>query len=156
MRAQQGREGKDDQSWNLVSGTQGSRERLEFSLPVSLLPQMLTGKVSSDPSSQNRPRNSETSPCEFATWRECLPQNSPLLTLFPSQESCSFLVFFVCFLFFCLFVFLGPHPRHMEVPRLGVESELQLPAYATATAMPDLSCVCDLHHSSWQCWILNH
>ena len=27
----------------------------------------------------------------------------------------------------------------MEVPRLGVESELQLPAYATATAMPDLS-----------------
>ena len=29
---------------------------------------------------------------------------------------------------------LGPHPRHMEVPRLGVESELQLPAYATATA----------------------
>ena len=29
---------------------------------------------------------------------------------------------------FVLFVFLGPHPRHMEVPRLGVESELQLPA----------------------------
>ena len=27
----------------------------------------------------------------------------------------------------------------MEVPRLGVESELQLPAYATATATPDLS-----------------
>ena len=25
------------------------------------------------------------------------------------------------------FVFLGPNPRHMEVPRLGVESELQLP-----------------------------
>ena len=25
----------------------------------------------------------------------------------------------------------------MEVPRLGVEPELQLPAYATATAMPD-------------------
>ena len=22
------------------------------------------------------------------------------------------------------FVFLGPHPRHMEVPRLGVKSEL--------------------------------
>ena len=22
------------------------------------------------------------------------------------------------------FVFLGPHPEHMEVPRLGVESEL--------------------------------
>ena len=33
------------------------------------------------------------------------------------------------------FSFLGPHPQHMEVPRLGVESELQLPAYTTATAM---------------------
>ena len=32
----------------------------------------------------------------------------------------------------------------------GVKSELQLPAYTTATAMPDLSHVCDLHHSSWQ------
>ena len=32
---------------------------------------------------------------------------------------------------------------------------LQLPAYATATAMPDLNCVCDLHHSSWQHQILN-
>ena len=25
---------------------------------------------------------------------------------------------------FLLFVFLGPHPRHREVPRLGVQSEL--------------------------------
>ena len=29
--------------------------------------------------------------------------------------------------------FLGPHPQHMEVPRLRVELELQLLAYATAT-----------------------
>ena len=36
----------------------------------------------------------------------------------------------------------------MEVPGLGVESELQLLTYATAT--PDPSRVCDLHHSSWQ------
>ena len=43
----------------------------------------------------------------------------------------------------------------MEVPRLGVELELQLPAYTTATALPDLSCICDLHHSSWQHQILN-
>ena len=28
---------------------------------------------------------------------------------------------------------LGPHPWHMEVPRPGVELELQLPAYTTAT-----------------------
>ena len=65
-------------------------------------------------------------------------------------------VFCLVFLFVCLFVcFLGPHPGHVEVPRLGVESELQLPAYATATPMPDPSCICSLHHSSWQPWILN-
>ena len=38
----------------------------------------------------------------------------------------------------------------MEVPRLWVESELQLPAYTTATAMRDLSQVYILHHSSRQ------
>ena len=43
----------------------------------------------------------------------------------------------------------------MEVPRLGVESELQLPAYLTATATPDRSWVFDLHHSSRQHQILN-
>ena len=40
------------------------------------------------------------------------------------------------------------------VPRLEVESELPLLAYTTATATPDLSQVCDLHHSSRQHWIL--
>ena len=53
------------------------------------------------------------------------------------------------------FNFLGLHLQHMEVPRLGVESQLQLSATATATAAPDLSCVCDLHHSSRQYQILN-
>ena len=43
----------------------------------------------------------------------------------------------------------------MEVPGLGVELDLQPPAYATATAMPDLSHVFYLHHSSWQHRILN-
>ena len=42
----------------------------------------------------------------------------------------------------------------MEVPRLGVELELLLPAYARATT-PDPSCVFDLHHSSWQRQIVN-
>ena len=59
----------------------------------------------------------------------------------------------VVFFFFFFLVFLGPHPQYMEAPRLGVESELWTPAYATA--MPDLSCICGLHHSSEQCWILN-
>ena len=35
--------------------------------------------------------------------------------------------------------FLGPRPRHMEVPSLAVELELQQPAYTTAAA--------GLHHS---------
>ena len=52
------------------------------------------------------------------------------------------------FIYFC---FLG----HMEVPRLGVEPKLQQPAYTTATATPNLSCSCDLHHSSGQHWSLN-
>ena len=34
---------------------------------------------------------------------------------------------------FFVFFFLGPHLQHMEVPRLGVKSELQLPAYTTAS-----------------------
>ena len=38
----------------------------------------------------------------------------------------------------------------MEVPRLKVQSELQLPACATATATQNLSRVCDLHPSSRQ------
>ena len=35
--------------------------------------------------------------------------------------------------------------------QVGVQSELKLPAYTTATAMQDPSHVWDLHHSSWQC-----
>ena len=40
---------------------------------------------------------------------------------------CDYLFMYVCI------VFLGPHLQHMEVPRLGVELELQLSAvYTTA------------------------
>ena len=52
-------------------------------------------------------------------------------------------------------MFLGPYLQHMEVPRLVVKSELQLPAYATATAMQNPSHVCDLYHSSQQHRIFN-
>ena len=58
-----------------------------------------------------------------------------------------YLLLFFFFFFFCL---LGLYLRHMEVPGLGAES-----AYATATATPDLSRICDLHHSSQQCRIRN-
>ena len=54
-----------------------------------------------------------------------------------------------------LFFFSGPHLQHMQVPRLGVESELKLLAYSTATAMQDPDCFFDLHHSSRQCQIPN-
>ena len=46
------------------------------------------------------------------------------------------------FLFCC---FLGPHLPQTEAPRLGVESELQLPACTTATVTQDLSRILDLH-----------
>ena len=52
-------------------------------------------------------------------------------------------------------VWFGAYPQHMVVPRLGVELELKLPAYTTATATKDPRCICDLHCSSWQCWLLN-
>ena len=48
--------------------------------------------------------------------------------------------------------FLGPHLQHMEVPRPGVKSKMQLPAYATAQ---DPCHICNLHYSSWQHWTLN-
>ena len=65
-----------------------------------------------------------------------------------------FLLEFILF-YFC---FLGPYLQHVEVRRLGVELELQLPAYTRAMATQYLSCICDIHdehHSSWQRWILN-
>ena len=43
--------------------------------------------------------------------------------------------------FFCI---LGPRMWHMVVPRLGVNSEMQLYSYAIATATQDPSCVCNL------------
>ena len=71
--------------------------------------------------------------------------SNKMISCFNSPESESTgqrLVVFLCmyFLLACFFLvlfcfcFLGLHLRHMEVPRLGVESELQLVAYATATA----------------------
>ena len=59
------------------------------------------------------------------------------------------------FFFFWSFWFLRQHWWHMEVPRLGVELELKTQAYATATVTRDLSHICDLHHSSQQCQVLN-
>ena len=61
------------------------------------------------------------------------------------------------FYFNCLFWGSGAalHLRYVEVPGLGVKSEPQLLAYSTATVMWESSSICDLHHSSQQCQILN-
>ena len=56
-------------------------------------------------------------------------------------------------LFFLLF---GAVPGAYGSSQARVELELQLSAYATVMAMPDPSRVFELHHSSWQRWILNH
>ena len=53
------------------------------------------------------------------------------------------------------FVSLRPHLGHREVPRLWVQWELELLAYTKATSKSDASHVCELHHNSWQHWILN-
>ena len=55
--------------------------------------------------------------------------------------------------FFSFFLWL--YLQHMEAPRLGVKSELQLPAYPTATAMPHPNCICNLHRNLRQWQILN-
>ena len=81
-----------------------------------------------------------------------------------NEKNLPFLCFcrlFIILFFFCLFViffcFLGLYLQHVEVPTLGVESELQMPAYTTVRAMWEMSWVCDLHlhHSSQQCWMLD-
>ena len=45
--------------------------------------------------------------------------------------------------------------QYMEVPRVGVKSELQLLAYTTATPTWDPSHICNQHDSSQQHQILN-
>ena len=71
------------------------------------------------------------------------------MTLLKGQEIEKLRALHILLLLFC---FLGPHSRHMEVPRLGVEMELQA---ATAAALQGPSSVFDLHHGSRQCRILN-
>ena len=61
----------------------------------------------------------------------------------PPSWSCLFLS--LSLLFFSLL-----HMQYMEIPRLGVKSELQLLAYTTASATQDPSYICDLFHGLQQ------
>ena len=81
--------------------------------------------------------------------------SSPPSLLFPSKRQSSSAGSLGHHFFYFLRVFSGPHPRHREGPRLGVESELHLLACTTATATRDPSRVCDLHPSSQHRRILN-
>ena len=65
------------------------------------------------------------------------------------------LLLFYYFHFFCLFAFSRATPEAYRDSQAGVQSELQLQAYSRAAATRDPSCVCDLHHSSRQCRVLN-
>ena len=57
--------------------------------------------------------------------------------------------------YFFLSFFKEPHLQHMEIPGLGVQSELQLQSYARTTVMLDLKHICDLYHSLQQSQILH-
>jgi len=59
------------------------------------------------------------------------------ITLCHRYNYCSHVIAIIIIFFF------GPHLQHIEVPRLGVELELQLPTTARATLDP--SCVCGLY-----------
>ena len=64
-------------------------------------------------------------------------------------------IFCKFFFFFFFLVALGACPCDIGRSRPGGKSERQLRGYPTATATQDLSCICDPHHSWWQCQILN-
>ena len=55
-----------------------------------------------------------------------------------------------CFVVVVVVVVLRASPAAYGSSQARVESELQLPACATATATQDPSCICDPHHSSQQ------
>ena len=46
----------------------------------------------------------------------------------PGSETRDFIIITIIVIVIITSLFLGLHLKHMEIPRLGVESELQLPA----------------------------
>ena len=64
----------------------------------------------------------------------------PLCT--PSFTSLYFWHHYLWLYYYYYYCHFRAVPRHMEIPRLGVESELQPLAYPTATVTSDLSHVC--------------
>ena len=107
-----------------------------------------------------------TEPSTTVICKPACPQNGPFLVKFLScfpnttfteafHRLWNSLIRFNGFFFF-LFFFMATHLWHMEVPRPGVEPELQLLACTMATATLDLICVCKLHRSLQQHQILSN
>ena len=91
--------------------------------------------------------------CLFISFSILLHRLKPLSHIIINQTSIAIINNLL--LIIIIICFLGPHLQHMKIPRLGVELEIQLPAYAIAIAMWNPSCFCNIHHSSKKCWILN-
>ena len=69
--------------------------------------------------------------------------------------SIHFLLFLWGGLFVCLFVIFAATPAAYTSSRARGHIRAAAEAYATATAMPNLSHVCNLPRGMWPCWILN-
>ena len=92
--------------------------------------------------------------CESNSWpgNFCMPQvrlKKGKEKKEKKKKKCQTLHFIYIYIYIYI---LGPHPRHIEVPRLGADSELQM----LATATWHQNCIFDLYyHSSLQRQILN-
>ena len=92
----------------------------------------------------------------------CFHSDAPAIFSLPSQppvfykrtSDCVSPLFKTLSFFLIYFFMVAPAAYGISQAR-NPESELQLPATVTATAIRDPSLVCDLHHSSRQHWILN-
>ena len=107
------------------------------------LPAYTTATATPHPSCVCKLHHSYGNAIALTNWlRPGIEPTSPWIARFVTTEQWWEIPLFLIYLFIFV-VFLGPHQWHMEFPRLGVESELQLLAYTIATT-PDPSCVCDL------------
>ena len=105
---------------------------MELGILVNYVPQATAAGMS--PSTKSPPKNLSRAGLEdprqgvSSWWAE------PEAPMLPTEEARKvpsranlrdlLFLFFFFYFFFVFLLFLGPLPRHMEVPRLGVESEL--------------------------------
>ena len=94
--------------------------------------------------------------CKSQYWLVILKNSSNVLNSM-NISLCMYVCTYVCYV--CMYVYMyflfRAAPEAYGSFQAGGKSELQLGAYTTATEMPDLSHICDLHHSWQQCQIPN-